>query len=118
MLIDIFTILIIIGFFFFWYAEVLLVYSKIKENESLKEYIEAKKRYFESQNEKVVNVEINEKYYENNKGSVNTNNQGENNDFDDITSTNKVNINEEKKKKKSKDDNISNKEGGITQEDK
>ena len=116
--IDIFTILIIIGFFFFWYAEVLLVYSKIKENESLKEYIDAKKRYFESQNEKVVNVEINEKYYENNKGSVNTNNQGENNDFDDITSTNKVNINEDKRSEKSKDDNISNKEGGITQEDK
>ena len=116
--IDIFTLLILIAIFFFWYTVVLLVYSKVKEDESLKECIENKKKYFEGQSEKVVNVEINEKYEENNKASVNSNNPEIMKDFDDITSTNKVNNNEDKQSDKSKDDNISNKDENITQDDK
>jgi hypothetical protein len=121
--IDIFTLLIIIVLFFFWYAEVLFVYSKVKYDESLKENIDNKKKFFESQNKKVVSVEISEKYSE--KGDNNKkkfyNQPGINMEFDDITSSNKVNINnEDKESNKSKDDNIdnieniSNKEEDIT----
>lgn len=115
--IDIFTLLILVGMFFFWYMEVLLVYSKVKDEDSLKEHIETKKRYYESQNEKVVNV-INEKFNENNKGSANNNIPGTNNEFEDIESNNKENINEEKHSERSKDDSISNKEEDITHEEK
>ena len=99
--------------FFFWYAEALIVYSKVKNDESLKEFIEAKKRYFQSQNEKVVNVEINEKFNENKKKNPN-NIYGTNMEYDDISSSNKVNTNEDKQSDKSKDDNISNKEEDNT----
>ena len=113
--IDIFSLLIMIVLFFFWYAEVIIVYSRVKDGESLKEFIDTKKRYFESQSEKVVNVEINEKYGDNNINNINNNNQpGTNVEFDDITSTNKVNVNEDKETNKSKDDNISNKEEDMT----
>ena len=119
--IDIFTLLITIVLFFFSYAEVLFVYSKVKDSESLKENIDNKKKHFESQNERVVNVEINEKYSEKGDNKKNVNNQPRTNvEFDDITSSNKVNINnEDKESNKSKDDNIdniSNKEEDITQE--
>ena len=108
--IDIFTLLIIIVLFFFWYAEVLFVYSKVKDGESLKENIDNKKKYFESQSEKVVNVDISEKYSEKGDRKKKVNNQpGTNVEFDDITSSNKVNINnEDKESNKSKDDNIDN----------
>ena len=115
--IDIFSLLIMIVLFFFWYAEVIIVYSKVKDGESLKEFIDTKKRYFESQNEKVVTVEINEKYEENNinNNNINKNIQpGTNAEFDDITSTNKVNVNVDKETNRSKDDNISNKEEDIS----
>ena len=113
--IDIFTLLILIVMFFFWYVEVLIVYSKVKNDESLKEFIEAKKRYFQSQNEKVVNVEINEKFNENKKENPN-NIYGTNMEYDDISSSNKVNTNEDKQSDKSKDDNISNKEEDNTRD--
>ena len=108
--IDIFTLLIIIVLFFFWYAEVLFVYSKVKHTETLKENIENKRKYFESQSEKVVNVDISEKYSEKGDKKKKVNKQpGANVDFDDITSSNKVNINnEDKESNKSKDDNIDN----------
>ena len=119
--IDIFTLLITIILFFFWYAEVIFVYSKVKDGESLKEYIDNKKRFFESQNNRVVNVEIMEKYSEKGDKKNNINNQpGTNVEFEDISSSNKVNINneynEDKESNKSKDDNISNKEEDITHE--
>jgi len=120
--IDIFTLLILIAIFFFWYVEVIFIYSRVKSEESLKEMIETKKHIIESQNEKVVNVEINEKFDENNKGNgnnINNINQGTSNEFDDITSNNKANVKEDKESNQSKDDNISEKvDDNITNEDK
>ena len=116
--IDIFTLLILVGIFFFWYVEVLFVYSRVKSEESLKELIEAKKNFFEGQNEKVVNVEFSEKFDENNKDKISNINPGTNNDVNDITSTNKVNMNEDKQSNQTKDDNISNKEEDFSQEEK
>ena len=119
--IDIFTILILIAIFFFWYVEVIFIYSRVKSEESLKEMIENQKKIFESQNEKVVNVEINEKFDENNKGdenNINNINQGTNNEFDDITSSNKVSVKEDKESNQSKDDNISEKVDDISNEGK
>ena len=120
--IDIFTLLILIAIFFFWYVEVIFIYSRVKSEETLKEMIETKKHIIESQNEKVVNVEINEKFDENNKGNgnnINNINQGTSNEFDDITSNNKANVKEDKESNQSKDDNISEKvDDNITNEDK
>jgi hypothetical protein len=114
-------ILLLIAIFFFWYVEVIFIYSRVKSEESLKEMIENQKKILESQNEKVVNVEINEKFDENNKGdenNINNINQGTNNEFDDITSSNKVSVKEDKESNQSKDDNISEKVDDISNEGK
>jgi hypothetical protein len=108
--IDVFTLLIIIVLFFFWYAEVLFVYSKVKHSETLKDNIDNKKKYFEGQSGRVVNVDISEKFSEKGDKKKKVNKQpGKNVEFDDITSSNKVNINnEDKESNKSKDDNNEN----------
>jgi hypothetical protein len=115
--IDIFTLLILIAIFFFWYVELIFVYLRVKPEETIKEFVEAKKKYFESQSEKVVNIDISEKFEENHKKKVKNNKKEENNnDFDDITSTNKVNENDDKKSNQTKDDNISNKEDDVSED--
>jgi len=90
--IDIFTLLILIAIFFFWYVELIFVYLRVKPEETIKEFVEAKKKV------------------KNNKKEEN------NNDFDDITSTNKVNENDDKKSNQTKDDNISNKEDDVSED--
>ena len=116
--IDIFTLLLVFAIFFFWYVEVLFIYSKVNTEESIKEWIEAKKKFLESQNEKVVNVEISEKFDENNKENNNNIHPVTSNEFDDITSSNKVHTNEDKQSNQTKEDDISNKEEDFTQEEK
>lgn len=57
LVIDIFALLILIAMFFLWYAEILNVYTKIKFKETLKEYIDAKIRFYLNQNSKIVTIE-------------------------------------------------------------
>ena len=113
--IDIFSLFVMIILFFFWYVEIFLVYSKLKNDQSIKEYIDSKIRFYQSQNAKVVNVEINEKFDVNNNNiqKIKASNTSSNVEDDDIISSNKMDINEEKQSegtKEDKDDNISNKE--------
>ena len=114
--IDIFTLLISIALFFFWYVELIFVYLRVKPEESIKEFVEAKKRFYESQSEKVANVDISEKFEENHNRKVNNNIKRGSNDVDDITSSNKVNQNDDKKSNQTKDDNISNKEDDVSED--
>ena len=122
--IDIFSLFVMIIVFFFWYAEIFLVYSKLKNDQSIKEYIDTKIRFYQSQNAKVVNVEINEKYdVNNNNKKIKSSNTSSNVEDDDIISSNKMDMNEDKQSdrtkddRKNKDDNISNKEeNNITNE--
>ena len=66
LVIDIFSILIVFGMFFLWYSEFLAIYAKTDDN--LKDFIEEKIRFYQSQNQKVVNINKNTDYnYENNK---------------------------------------------------
>lgn len=116
LVIDIFSLLIIIAKFFLWYYEFLLILAKTDEN--LKDYIDAKIRFYQSQNKKVVNVELS--YDDNNNVNNNTDKNSQQNNFekvkeksvdDDIISSNKMEINNEKfgekGKKKSDDDSAS-----------
>ena len=116
--IDIFTLLISIALFFFWYVELIFVYLRVKPEETIKEFVEAKKRFYESQSEKVVNVDISEKFEENHNRKVNNNIKRGSNDVDDMTSSNKVIHNDDKQSNQTKDDNISNKEEEEEKEDK
>ena len=94
LVIDIFSLIIFISKFFLWYSEFLRVYAKTDGN--LKDFIESKIRFYQSQNQKIVNVQIN-----NDVGSVNKPNdkdfakiKGKSID-DDVISNNKM-INSEK----------------------
>ena len=109
LVIDIFTLFVLVAQFFLWYSEFLLIYAKADKN--LKEYIEEKIRFYQSQNQKVVNVKISD--------DNNTNTNNKNNNFgnekektveDDVISTNKIDINEKgytKKNSKKKEDDTS-----------
>jgi hypothetical protein len=118
LVIDIFSLIVVIAQFFLWFYEFLLVYAKTDEN--LKDFIEAKIRFYQSQNQKVVNVELSDE--NNNYGINNVNdihkrnidgyiNKGKSVD-EDILSSNKVQIDKEKpynnnKIGKKKDDDTS-----------
>ena len=112
LVIDIFSIIVLIAQFFLWYSEFLLIYAKADKN--LKEYIEEKIRFFQSQNQKVVNVEISDdnNTNTNNKNNID-NNMGKEKEKtvdDDVISTNKIDINEKgytKKNSKKKEDDVS-----------
>lgn len=51
--------------FFLWYYEIIVVYGVVKYDESIKEFVERKLKFLESQNEKVVNVELSSKINDN-----------------------------------------------------
>ena len=117
LVIDIFSLVVIIAQFFLWFYEFLLVYAKTDEN--LKDFIEAKIRFYQSQNQKVVNIELSDD--NNNYGTNNANdihmkningyiNKGKNLD-EDIMSSNKIEMDKEKphnnNKIGKKDDDIS-----------
>ena len=89
--IDIFTILILIPILFFWYAVILNIYAKIDSDENLKDYIDSKIKFFNSQNAKIVNVELGQrkKIYEDEIIAKNLDNE-------DIISNNKIEMNSEK----------------------
>ncbi len=113
---DIISLIILIILFFFWYAEVFLVYSKIKNDQSLKELIESKIAFYQSQNAKIVNIEMGGKFPQNIEQKDKNSNTSSNVEYEDIMSTNKMDVNEDKQSEQSeqskddKDDNISNKE--------
>ena len=112
LIIDIFSLVVFIAKLFLWYSEFIRVYAKTDEN--LKEYIDSKIRFYQSQNQKVVNVKINndidstnkpiEKNFEKIKGRKSID--------DDVISNNKM-INSEKQfnninnSERKKDDDIS-----------
>ena len=108
LIIDIVSLIIFIAKFCLWYSEFLRVYAKTDEN--LKEYIDSKIRFYQSQNQKVVNVL---------KDDTSNTNKDNNNNFekmkgksldDDTISNNKMEINSEKQFNNSgrqKDDDIS-----------
>ena len=111
LVIDVFTIIVLVAQFFLWYSDFLLVYAKADKN--LKEYIEEKITFLQSQNQKVITVE------NNNDNNTNTNNKNNvDNNFgkekektvdDDVISTNKIDINEKaftKKNSKKKEDDV------------
>jgi hypothetical protein len=51
--------------FFLWYYEIIVVYGVVKYDESIKEFVERKLKFLQSQNEKVVNVELGSKIHDN-----------------------------------------------------
>ena len=58
LIIDIVSLIIIFALYFLWYSVFLLIYAKT--DESIKEYVEKKIRYFQAQNQKIVNVKANQ----------------------------------------------------------
>ena len=97
LIIDIICLIINIGLYFLWYSVFLIIYAKTYD--SIKEYTEAKMRYFQSQNQKVVNIELsddNNSNISNNKKNINYNNMKRNSLEEDIISTHKMEVNEKK----------------------
>jgi len=68
LVLDIFSMLLLIAKFFLWYSEFLLIYAKTYD--TLKEHIEAKMKYYQSQNQKVVNIELNDEMRRNNPNDI------------------------------------------------
>ena len=88
LVIDIFSILIVFGMFFLWYSEFLAIYAKTDDN--LKDFIEAKIKFYQSQNQKIVNIELSD---ENNTHKISDNNyerSKEKNAEEDTISSNKM----------------------------
>ena len=88
LIIDIFSLITDLAVIFLWYTEFLIIYAKT--NESIKEYVESNIRFFQSQNKKVVNVELNDEGISDNRKSNDLYNKMD----DDIISSHKVEINE------------------------
>ena len=92
-IIDICCLIIIIAMFFLWYSDFLRIYART--DGSLKDFIDAKIRFYQSQNKKVVNV--GGEYSKDNKNNdVNNFEKIEKNIDDDIRSSNKMEFNNEK----------------------
>lgn len=105
--IDIFCLIILIPIFFFWYAEILNIYTELEYDKSLKDYIEEKRRFYASQNAKIINVEMGGNYDRNiNNEEI----QGQNLYNDEtISNNNKIEMSNEKKiGEKKKNNSINN----------
>jgi len=113
LVIDIFSLIVLVAQFFLWYSEFLLIYAKADKN--LKEHIEDKIKFWQGQNKKVVNVEISD---DNNTNTVNKNHidnnfgkEKEKTVEDDVVSTNKIDMSEKedytKKNSKKKEEDVS-----------
>lgn len=88
--IDIFSLLNLMAAFFLWYLEILNIYAKTKYEESLKEHIDEKIRFYESQRANIINYESEAKSNKDfNINDINTKNIG---DDDSITNNNNNNI--------------------------
>jgi hypothetical protein len=94
--IDIFSLITDLALIFLWYTEFLIIYAKT--NESIKEYVESNIRFFQSQNQKVVNVELNDEGISDNRKSNDLYNKMDS----DIISSHKVEINEKESIDKNK----------------
>jgi hypothetical protein len=92
-IIDVCSLLIIIIMFFLWYSDFLRIYART--DGSLKDFIDAKIRFYQSQNKKVVNVE-GEYSNDNKNNDINNFEKIEKNIEDDIRSSNKMEFNNEK----------------------
>ena len=92
-IIDVCSLLIIIIMFFLWYSDFLRIYART--DGSLKDFIDAKIRFYQSQNKKVVNVE-GEYSNDNKNNDINNFEKIEKNIEDDIRSSNKMDFNNEK----------------------
>ena len=93
---NIFSLIILFISFFLWYYEILVIYAKIKYDESIKDFIDKKISFCQSQNAKIVNIELGNKSEDIvvNNGDI----HGKNIEEDDVISNNKIEINEEKMK--------------------
>ena len=92
-IIDTCSLIIIIIMFFLWYSDFLRIYART--DGSLKDFIDAKIRFYQSQNKKVVNVE-GEYSNDNKNNDINNFEKIEKNIEDDIRSSNKMEFNNEK----------------------
>ena len=92
-IIDTCSLIIIIIMFFLWYSDFLRIYART--DGSLKDFIDAKIRFYQSQNKKVVNVG-GEYSNENKNNDINNFEKKEKNIEDDIRSSNKMEFNNEK----------------------
>lgn len=63
--IDICSLITLLIEFFLWYYEIIVIYGVVKYDESIKEFVERKLIFLQSQNKKVVNIELGSKIYDN-----------------------------------------------------
>lgn len=95
LVIDIFSILIVFGMFFLWYAEFIIIYAKANDN--LKDFIEDKMRLYERQNTKIVNVELSNDFkFQRNRNYKNYIKNKERSVDEDTISSNKEELSHEK----------------------
>jgi hypothetical protein len=105
--IDIFSLVNLLAVFFLWYYEILTVYTKINYDESIKEYIDEKTSIYNSQNAKIVNIEIGNNNDENDANRGDT--QAKHLEEEETISNNKIELSSEKMGTK-KGSNIKNNE--------
>jgi len=87
--------------FFLWYYEIIVIYGAVKYDESIKEFVERKLKFLQSQNEKVVNIELGSKIHDNITNSKDI--PGKHFDEDSI-SNNRIELSGDKIGKKEIDD--------------
>ena len=63
--IEIGSLIIFLIEFFLWYYEIIVVYGVVKYDESIKEFVERKLKFIQSQNEKVVNIKLSSQIHDN-----------------------------------------------------
>ena len=99
--IEIGSLIIFLIEFFLWYYEIIVVYGVVKYDESIKEFVERKLKFLQSQNEKVVNVELNSKIHDNITNSRDT---PAKHLYEDATSNNRIELSGDQLGKKENDD--------------
>ena len=101
--IEIGSLLILLIEFFLWYYEIIVVYGVVKYDESIKEFVERKLKFLQSQNEKVVNVELGSKIHDN---IVNSGDMPAKHLDEDTISNNRIELSGDKMKKETDDSKI------------
>ena len=99
--IEIGSLIIFLIEFFLWYYEIIVVYGVVKYDESIKEFVERKLKFLQSQNEKVVNVELGSKIHDN---LFNSRDMPAKHLDEDTTSNNRIELSGDKIEKKENDD--------------
>ena len=101
--IEIGSLIIFLIEFFLWYYEIIVVYGVVKYDESIKEFVERKLKFLQSQNEKVVNVELGSKIHDN---LFNSRDMPAKHLDEDTTSNNRIELSGDKMKKETDDSKI------------